>query len=139
MKTLAALAAGLALAGTASAADARGAYQAVGVGANSCAQDLAAPRDVGQVVGVWLSGYFTAMNQVLPNTTDVLAGRTDADLEQALVHACQKQPTQLLADAANQMLTAMAPAKAPARTKTKKSGKSPKGETAGEAVPELRR
>ncbi|MCC6918263.1 MAG: hypothetical protein IT548_03610 [Alphaproteobacteria bacterium] len=135
MKTLAAFAAGLALAGAASAADARGGYQAVGVGANSCAQYLAAPRDVGQVVGVWLSGYFTAMNQVLPDTTDVLAGRTDADLEQALVSACQKQPTQLLADAANQMLTAMAPARPAAAKTKKKSGKQPKDE----AVPELRR
>ena len=139
MKTLVVLAAGLALAGSASAADARGAYQAVGVGANSCAQYLAAPRDVGQVVGVWLSGYFTAMNQVLPNTSDVLAGRTDADLEQALVSACTKQPTMLLADAANHMLTAMAPARPAARSKTKKPTRQPKGDAAGEAVPELRR
>jgi len=137
MKTLCAgLALSLAFAGSAAAVDANGRYSAVGVGANTCAQYLAAPRDVGQVVGVWLSGYFTAMNQVLPNTSDVLAGRTDGDIEQSLVKTCNSQPGMLLSDAANRMLIAMA-GPAPA----KKSGKKAKSEAApaGESVPELRR
>jgi hypothetical protein len=136
----AAIAVSLALAGSAAAADANGRYSAVGVGANTCAQYLAAPRDVGQVVGVWLSGYFTAMNQVLPGQSDVLAGRTDTDLEQSLVSTCNSQPGMLLSDAANRMLVAMA-GPAPAAVKSKKSGK--KAKTAAvpdnDSVPELRR
>lgn len=137
-RSTAALALGLALAGTAAAADGNGRYTAVGVGANTCGQYLAAPNDVGQVVGVWMSGYFTAMNQVLPNNGDVIAGRSDAELEQSLVDICSSQPGMLLSDAANRMLVSMAgPAPAPG----KKSGKKSKSQAAppADAAPELRR
>lgn len=142
MKTpCAALVLSLAFAGSAAAADGNGRYAAVGVGANTCAQYLAAPRDVGQVVGVWLSGYFTAMNQVLPNNGDVIAGRSDDELEQSLVKTCSSQPGMLLSDAANRMLVAMVgPGDAPA--KSRKSGKKAKAagpSPAGDSVPELRR
>jgi hypothetical protein len=142
MKTLCtAFAFSIACAGAAMAADGNGRYSAVGVGTNTCAQYLAAPRDVGQVVGVWLSGYFTAMNQVLPNTGDVIAGRSDADLEQSLVNTCSNQPGMLLSDAANRMLVAMVGPGQSAPAKSKKSGKKSKPEAAAAAdsTPELRR
>ena len=137
MKTIFAAAAFLALglAGTAAAADAKGGYAVVGLGANTCAEYTAAPREVGQIVGVWVQGYATAMNQVLPDVKDVTNGRSDAQIEQELVGICNKNPNMLLADATREMVVKMAGLEGKAKKKTAKADAAP----AEEGVPALRR
>ena len=81
MKTMIAAAAfALSLAGAASAADAEGNYSVIGMGARTCADYTSAPAEAAMVVGVWVQGYMTALNQALPDVKDVTGGRTDEGL-----------------------------------------------------------
>jgi opacity protein-like surface antigen len=127
---LAAATLALAVTGSAAAADANGNYTVAGAGAHSCGSYLASPREVSVIVGVWMQGYVTALNQVMPDTKDVTGGRTDAQMEQELVRVCKKQPDLMLADATREVFVKMIGA--PAR-------KSAKAEAPAEALPELRR
>ena len=138
MKTIFAAAAFLALglAGTAAAADAKGNYSVVGLGAHTCADYVSAPKEVGQIVGIWVQGYATAMNQMLPDVKDVTGGRTDAQIEQALVGVCNQNPNMLLADATREMVVKMAGLEGKAKKKTAKADPAPAAE---EGVPALRR
>lgn len=131
MKTLVAAAAfTLALAGTASAADAKGNYAVIGLGARTCADYTAAPAEVSMIVGVWVQGYMTALNQALPEVTDVTGGRTDSQIAEALFSACRRDPNMLLADATRDV----------ALTLVGSTGrKSAKAEAPAEAAPVLRR
>ncbi|MFT3810110.1 MAG: HdeA/HdeB family chaperone [Micropepsaceae bacterium] len=131
MKTiLAAAAFALTLAGAASAADAKGNYSVIGLGANTCADYTAAPVEVTQIVGVWMQGYMTALNQALPEVTDVTAGRNDAQLADALYSACRSNPNMLLADATRDIALKMV------GTAPKSKAKA---EAPAEAAPVLRR
>ena len=138
MKTIFAAATVLALglAGTAAAADAKGGYAVVGLGAHSCADYTAAPKEVGQIVGIWIQGYATAMNQVLPDVKDVTNGRSDAQIEQALVGVCSKNPNMLLADAAREMVVKMAGLEGKTKKKTAKAEPAP---ATDDGAPALRR
>lgn len=138
MKTILAAAAVLALglAGTAAAADAKGGYAVVGPGAHSCAEFTAAPKDVGAIVGIWVQGYVTALNQALPDVRDVTNGRSDAEIEQALVGVCNKNPNMLLADATREMVVKMAGLEAKPKKKSAKAEAAPAAE---DGVPALRR
>jgi hypothetical protein len=135
MKTIFAAAALLALglAGTAAAADAKGAYSVVGAGAHSCAELASAPPEVGRIVGVWVQGYATALNQALPDVKDVTKGRTDAELEQALRKVCNDNPNMLIADATREMVVKMG-GLGTAKKKTAKAAAP-----AEDAAPALRR
>ena len=85
MKTMIAAAAfALSLAGAASAADAEGNYSVIGMGARTCADYTSAPAEAAMVVGVWVQGYMTALNQALPDVKDVTGGRTDQQLADEL-------------------------------------------------------
>ena len=132
MKTiLAAAAFALTLAGAASAADAKGNYSVIGLGSNTCADYTSAPAEVTAVVGVWMQGYMTALNQALPDVADVTGGRTDAQLAEALYSACRRDPNMLLADATREVALKMSGLSA------KKSAKVEA--PAAEAAPVLRR
>jgi len=133
MKTILAAAALLALTGTAAAADAKGSYAVVGAGAHSCAEFASAPPEIGKIVGVWVQGYATALNQALPDVKDVTKGRTDAQLEQALRKVCDDNPNMLLADATREMVVKMGGLTA-AKKKTAKAAAP-----AEDAAPALRR
>jgi len=128
MKTLLAAAAfTLTLTGAAAAADAQGNYAVIGLGARTCADYTAAPADVTAIVGVWVQGYMTALNQALPEITDVTAGRNDAQISDALFSACRRDPNMLLADATREVALSLA-----GKTGGKKQAKA-------EAAPALRR
>lgn len=131
MKTmLAAAAFALTLAGAASAADAKGNYSVIGMGARTCADYTAAPAEAAMVVGVWVQGYMTALNQALPDIKDVTGGRTDAQLADALFSACRRDPNMLLADASREVALKL----------IGKPGKTAaKAEAPADAAPVLRR
>lgn len=134
MKTiLAAAALTLAFAGAANAADGKGNYAVLGPGANTCAQFTSAPAEVGMIVGVWVQGYATALNQALPEVKDVTGGRTDAQIEAELRRFCGNNPQMLLADATRQMIVKMAGLEG----KPKKTAKA--APAADEGAPALRR
>jgi opacity protein-like surface antigen len=131
MKSLLAAAAfTLTLAGAASAADANGNYSVIGMGARTCADYTAAPAEAAMVVGVWVQGYMTALNQALPDVTDVTGGRTDAQIGDALFSACRRDPNMLLADATREVALGLI---------GKPAKKSAKVEAPAEAAPALRR
>lgn len=135
MKTiLAAAALTLAFAGAANAADGKGNYAVLGPGANTCAQFTSAPAEVGMIVGVWVQGYATALNQALPDVKDVTGGRTDAQIENELRRICGNNPQMLLADATRQMIVKMAGLEG----KPKKTAKAA-APAADEGAPALRR
>ena len=121
MKTIFAAAVMLGLAGAASAADAKGNYAVLGPGAHSCAEFTSAPADVGLVIGVWVQGYATALNQALPETKDVTGGRSDAQIESELRRICGNNPQMLIADATRQMVVKMAGLEGKAKKKTAKA------------------
>ena len=127
---LAAAALALAVTGTAAAADSRGSYTIAGAGAHSCGSYLASPREVSVIVGVWMQGYVTALNQVMPDTKDVTGGKNDAQMEQELVRVCKKNPDLMLADATREAVVKMM---------GKPAKKSAKAEAPADALPELRR
>lgn len=131
MKTLLAAAAfALTFASAASAADAKGNYSVIGLGANTCADYTSAPTEVVQVVGVWVQGYMTALNQALPDVQDVTGGRTDRQIGDALFAACRRDPNMLLADATREVALSLV-----GRT----GKKTAKAEAPAEAAPVLRR
>jgi hypothetical protein len=128
---LAAAAFTIALTGAASAADAKGNYAVIGLGARTCADYTSAPAEVTAVVGVWVQGYMTALNQALPEITDVTSGRSDAQIADALFAACRRDPNMLLADATRDVALSLA-----GKTGGKKQAKA---EAPVEAAPVLRR
>lgn len=130
MNKLIAAAALALLAGSASAADAKGNYQVIGLGAHTCADYTSAPAEVSAVVGVWVQGYMTALNQALPEVIDVTAGRSDAQISEALYSACRRDPSKMLADATRDVALSLV-GRAP---KTKAKAEAP-----AEAAPALRR
>ncbi len=101
------LAYGFSAAAPASAADASGKYAALGLGARTCADLMAAPKEVAMIVGVWVQGYMTAHNQVLPDTFDVSGGRADAQIEQEIFRACRGNDGMSIAEAARKAAAAM--------------------------------
>ncbi len=133
MKTILATAAlSLALAGAASAADDQGRYQVLGLGALTCADYIDAPAEAADIVGVWVQGYATALNQVVSGVKDVTAGHSDAEIAQSLWNVCKANPKLMMADATRDVIVKMSgidgtPAK-----------KTAKADPAGEA-PALRR
>lgn len=132
MKTLIAAAAiAFAVAGSAAAADAKGNYAVIGLGANTCADYTTAPQEVTAVVGVWVQGYMTALNQALPEVTDVSGGRNDAQISDGLYSICTGKPQMLLADATRELALKMVGNIAPKKAK--------KAEAPAEAAPVLRR
>jgi hypothetical protein len=138
MKSLiAAAAALLALAGTASAADAKGGYAVLGTGAFTCGDLLSGGEDAGQVFSIWMHGYATALNQAIPDVKDVTGGRTDGQLLDALYGYCNGKNEEVLADAARNVIIGMSGIK-PAGKKAKKKPEA-KPELTEEALPELRR
>ncbi len=131
MKTMIAAAAfALSLAGAASAADAEGNYSVIGMGARTCADYTSAPAEAAMVVGVWVQGYMTALNQALPDVKDVTGGRTDQQLADALFSACRNDPHMLLADASRELALKLI---------GKPGKKTAKAEAPAEAAPALRR
>ncbi len=132
MKTLIAAAAiALAAAGTAAAADAKGNYAVIGLGANTCADYTSAPKEVASIVGVWVQGYMTALNQALPEITDVSGGRNDSQIGDGLYAVCAGKPQMLLADASRELALKLVGGQAPKKAK--------KAEAPAEAAPALRR
>mgnify|MGYP001166055929 FL=1 len=127
MKTiLAAAALSLALAGSAAAADAEGRYEVLGLGAFTCADYIAAPPEAADLVGIWVQGYATAMNQLLGDVRDVTGGRSDAQIAQEIWHVCKADPKLLMADAARAMIVKMAGLDTgPAAKKTAKADEGP--------------
>ena len=98
MKTILATAAlSLALAGAASAADDQGRYQVLGLGALTCADYIDAPAEAADIVGVWVQGYATALNQVVAGVKDVTAGHSDAEIAQSLWNVCKANPKLMMA------------------------------------------
>ena len=133
MKTiLAAAAFALTFAGAASAADAKGNYAVIGLGANTCGDFMSAPTEVAAIVGVWVQGYMTALNQAIPDVTDVSGGRSDAQITDGLYQVCTGKPAMLLADATRELSLQMV-----GRVEGKKAAK--KAEAPAEAAPALRR
>ncbi len=131
MKTLLAAAAfALSCAGAASAADAQGNYAVIGMGARTCADYTAAPVEAAMVVGVWVQGYMTALNQALPDVKDVTGGRTDQQIGDALFAACRRDPNMLLADATREVALGLI---------GKTGKKTAKAEAPADAAPVLRR
>lgn len=133
MKTLAAAVAAIAFAaaGSAAAADAKGNYAVIGLGAHTCADYTSAPEDASLIVGVWVQGYMTALNQALPDVTDVSGGRSDAQIGEDLYAVCSGKPQMLLADATRELALKMVGKAAPKKAK--------KAEAPAEAAPVLRR
>lgn len=127
------------LAAPAFAADAKGQYAAIGTGARPCQDFLAAPKEVSMIVGVWLQGYVTALNQVIPGVSDVSTGKTSVQLDQELVRVCKKNPNMILADAARTLVLSLgnipaAGAQAARPAKTAEAAAAP-----AESMPALRR
>lgn len=137
MKSLFAAAAVIAaLTGSAMAADASGNYSVSGAGARSCADYNTAPPEALAIVSVWVQGYVTALNQIVPGVTDVSGGRGDMELQQALSGVCASNPRMLLADAANVVVGGIME-KSPKAKKAKRAKAQPA--PAEEAPLELRR
>ncbi len=133
MKTmLAAAAFALTFASAATAADAKGNYTVIGLGANTCGEYMSAPAEVAAIVGVWVQGYMTALNQAVPDVVDVSGGRTDTQLTDGLYQVCTGKPGMLLADATRELSLQMI-----GRVDGKKAAK--KAEAPAEAAPALRR
>jgi hypothetical protein len=113
---LAALALGSALAAPALAAGEDGTYVALGSGARTCTDLMNAPKEVTAIVAVWIQGYFTALNQIVPGKTDVTGGRDDNGVMQEVFRSCQANGQMLIADAvrdaASRMIGPVQPAKA---------------------------
>ena len=89
-----------------------------------------APAEAAMVVGVWVQGYMTALNQALPDVKDVTGGRTDQQLADALFSACRNDPHMLLADASRELALKLI---------GKPGKKTAKAEAPAEAAPALRR
>lgn len=137
MKRLIAAAALLALAGTASAADAKGNYAVLGTGAFTCADFLSGPPEVAQVVAIFVHGYATALNQAMSDVKDVTAGRTDAQLTDALYNECNGRPDVILADATRDMIVKIGAVKAAPKKAKKAKAEAPP--PADDGIPELRK
>ena len=135
MKRLVIAAAFLALAGTASASDAKGNYAVLGTGAFTCGDFLSGPQEAAQVFSIWIHGYATALNQAMPDVKDVTAGRTDAQLTDALYNECNGRPDVILADATRDMIMKIGAVKAPSKKAKKAKAEPP----ADEGIPELRK
>lgn len=136
MKSLIAAAAMLALAGSAAAADTKGNYAVLGTGAFTCGDFLSGPPEAAQVVTIWIHGYATALNQILPEVKDVTGGRTDAQLTDALYNECSGHQEMVLADATRDMIVKLGVVKAAG--KKVKTADKPAPAPADEGVPELR-
>jgi hypothetical protein len=130
---LAAIAAGCLLPAPASAADEKGGYTALGLGARTCADLQSAPQDVVSIVGVYAHGYFTALNQVLPGLADLTGGRDDNAVLQEIFRSCQANANMLIADALHDVTMRLTGGGKQAKAKTK--DETP----AAEAAPDLRR
>jgi hypothetical protein len=130
----AALALGAALSGPALAATADGQYVALGPGARTCADLMNAPKEVAAIIAVWSQGYFTALNQVMPDQSDVTGGRGDQAVMQEVYRSCQANGQMLIADAMRGAAARMAGPVKPA-----KAGKAPKEAPAASGDPGLRR
>lgn len=135
MKALLAAAAFLALAGSASAMDAKGNYAVLGTGSFTCGDFLSGPPEAGKVVAMWVSGYATALNQSLSGVKDVTGGRTDAQLADALYAECNGHNETILADATRAMIVKMAGLKPTGASKKSKKAEKP---APADDVPELR-
>lgn len=138
MRSLIAAAVLIAIAGSASAADAKGGYAVLGTGSFTCGDFLSGPKDVGKIVTLWVDGYATALNQSLPGVKDVTGGRSNDQIADALYSECNGHNDMILADATRNMIMKMADLKpAAAGKKSKKADKTPAPAPADD-VPELR-
>lgn len=81
-----------------------GRYLAHGAGGWSCADAIAVhegdnPRNQAELDG-FVAGYFTAINIVINNTYDILAGEHHTQAKQGVIEICREDPDDTLGNAA---------------------------------------
>ena len=94
------------LASGAAAKDISGEYAVHGVGAEPCALYLEARQAGGGRLleyEIWMSGYFSAFNQIVSNTYSIMGDRNMGHFYEALDQYCGAQPEELFVSALAQI------------------------------------
>jgi hypothetical protein len=123
-KLIATAARALSFAGAAYAADGKGKYEVLGLGAQSCSEYNAIKADAEKVVGIWVEGYATALNQALPGTKDVTKGANQQQIMEKVSAACAASPDMMIADATRNVMIEMSGLKDKASVRTAKADES---------------
>lgn len=102
----------LALSFPAHAADPEGMFAVKGAGVTPCekyASDYRSGRESVVLHATWLNGYISALNQVLPQTYDIVSWQDINFLMSYVAEVCERDPSLNFYAAAGQMLTNFRP------------------------------